>query len=91
MPLRCLYSVTAFFAVVSIGVIGLYWCFAIPIWKRLKMGSSFSPGTWNLGKHYRWIAVLALADVVLVTGSRLSDFASASRRAISALRSERMP
>ena len=57
----------AFYAVTSIGVIGLYWCFAIPIWKRFKMGSSFAPGSWNLGRHSRWIAVVALADVVLVT------------------------
>ena len=28
----------AFYAVVSIGVIGLYWCFSIPIWHRLKLG-----------------------------------------------------
>ena len=57
----------AFYAVTSIGVIGLYWCFAIPIWKRFKMGDKFQPGTWNLGRHYRWIAVIALIDVVLVT------------------------
>jgi amino acid transporter len=57
----------AFYAVVSIGVIGLYWCFAIPIWKRLKMGDSFEPGEWNLGKRYKVLAIIALADVVLVT------------------------
>ncbi len=34
----------AFFAVVSIGVIGLYWCFAIPIWHRWRMGDSFERG-----------------------------------------------
>ena len=28
----------AFNAVVSIGVIGLYWCFAVPIWHRLADG-----------------------------------------------------
>ena len=57
----------AFYAVTSIGVIGLYWCFAIPIWKRLRLGSNFTPGSWSLGRHYRWISVLALFDVVLVT------------------------
>ena len=31
-------SPVAFFAVVSIGVIGLYWCFAIPIWHRSPDG-----------------------------------------------------
>jgi hypothetical protein len=39
----------AFYAVVSIGVIGLYWCFAIPIWHRLAMGDRFKAGDWNLG------------------------------------------
>ena len=34
----------AFYAVVSIGVIGLYWCFAIPIWHRWRMGDRFEPG-----------------------------------------------
>ncbi len=57
----------AFYAVVSIGVIGLYWCFIIPIWHRLRMGDDFKPGTWNLGSRYRWIAIVAIVDTVLVT------------------------
>ncbi len=57
----------AFNAVVSIGVIGLYWCFAIPIYHRLKHGDKFEVGGWNLGKHYKWLAVVALIDVVLCT------------------------
>jgi len=59
----------AFYAVTSIGVIGLYWCFAIPIWHRLKAGDSLERGEWHLGKHYRWIACVALVDVVIVTVS----------------------
>ncbi len=55
----------AFYAVVSIGVIGLYWCFAIPIWHRLRMGDRFEQGSWNLGTRYRFVAVVALVDVVL--------------------------
>jgi amino acid transporter len=57
----------AFYAVVSIGVIGLYWCFAIPIWHRWRLGDRFQPGNWNLGKKYKWIAVIALIDIVLVS------------------------
>jgi amino acid transporter len=60
-------SPVAFFAVVSIGVIGLYWCFAIPIWHRWRMGDSFVPGHWNLGAKYKVLSVVALLDVVLVT------------------------
>jgi amino acid transporter len=57
----------AFFAVVSIGVIGLYWCFAIPIWQRLRMGDAFVTGEWTLGRKYKVLAVLALLDILLVT------------------------
>jgi hypothetical protein len=57
----------AFLAVVSIGVIGLYWAFAIPIWHRWRMGDRFQPGAWTLGPKYKWLAVIALLDVVLVT------------------------
>jgi len=56
----------AFNAVVSIGVIGLYLCFGIPIWQRLKMGSRFEPGGWTLGSKYKVLAVVALIDIVLV-------------------------
>jgi amino acid transporter len=57
----------AFFAVVSIGVIGLYWCFSIPIWHRWRLGDKFQQGGWNLGTKYKWLCVIALIDVVLVT------------------------
>ena len=57
----------AFNAVVSIGVIGLYWCFAIPIWHRWRLGNKFKQGNWNLGTKYKWLAVIALIDVLLVS------------------------
>jgi hypothetical protein len=46
----------AFFAVVSIGVIGLYVCFAIPIYFRWRHPERFTPGAWTLGSKYRWWA-----------------------------------
>ena len=55
----------AFFAVVSIGVVGLYLCFAVPIYYRWKAGDSFQAGRWNLRGHYRWIAPLALAEIIV--------------------------
>ena len=57
----------AFYAVVSIGVIGLYWCFSIPIWHRWRMGDRFQQGSWNLGSNYKWLCVVALLDVLLVS------------------------
>lgn len=57
----------AFFAVVSIGVVGLYLAFAVPIYYRLKAGDSFQTGSWNLARHYRWMAPLALAEIILTS------------------------
>jgi amino acid transporter len=57
----------AFYAVVSIGVIGLYAAFAIPIWYRWRAGDSFTPGPWTLGTKYRWIAPLAVAEIVITS------------------------
>ena len=39
----------AFYAVVSVAVIGLYLSFVIPIALRLRMGDRFEPGPWTLG------------------------------------------
>lgn len=58
---------SAFYAVVSIGVIGLYLAFIIPIWQRRKLGSTFQTGKWNLGGHYRWINILAIAEIAVVS------------------------
>ena len=58
---------SAFYAVVSIGVIGLYLAFIIPIWLRWKAGESFRPGVWNLGRHYRWMNLVAMAEIVIVS------------------------
>ncbi len=55
----------AFFAVVSIGVVGLYVAFAIPIWYRWKAGDNFTPGAWNLGPRYRWMCLVAVAEIAV--------------------------
>lgn len=57
----------AFFAVVSIGVVGLYLCFAVPIYYRWKAGDSFAVGKWNLRGHYRWIAPVAIAEILITS------------------------
>jgi len=57
----------AFFAVVSIGVVGLYLAFAVPIYYRWKAGDSFPVGSWNIGNHYKWMAPLALAEIILTS------------------------
>jgi amino acid permease len=57
----------AFYAVVSIGVIGLYGAFAIPIWFRWRAGDSFPPGPWTLGSRYKWMNILAVAEIVITS------------------------
>ncbi len=57
----------AFFAVVSIGVVGLYLAFAIPIYYRWRAADSFKVGNWNLGRHYKWLAPLALIEIVVTS------------------------
>jgi amino acid transporter len=57
----------AFYAVVSIGVIGLYVAFAIPIFLRWRMGDEFQPGPWTLGNKYKWMAPLALIEIAITS------------------------
>jgi amino acid transporter len=57
----------AFFAVVSIGVIGLYVAFAIPIFLRWKAGSNFTPGGWTLGAKYKWMSIVAVVEIVITS------------------------
>src|SRR5690348_1689637 len=57
----------AFFAVVSIGVVGLYVAFAIPIFLRWRAGSSFQTGTWTLGSRYTWLCIVAVAEITITS------------------------
>jgi len=56
----------AFTAVVSIGVIGLYIAYVIPIYLRLRMGDRFVPGPWNLGQKYKWMCLVSVIEVIIV-------------------------
>jgi amino acid transporter len=55
----------AFYAVVSITVIGLYIAYVIPTFLRWRMGDAFKPGPWTLGKKYKWINPAAIIWVIL--------------------------
>jgi amino acid transporter len=55
----------AFFAVVTIGVVGLYLAFAIPIYFRWKAGSNFQTGEWTLGSKYKWMCVVAVVEIAI--------------------------
>ena len=62
-----IYVGLAFSAVVSIGVIGLYLAFAIPIYLRWQMGDEFKQGSWNLGTKWKWMAPLAVGEIAVTT------------------------
>ncbi|HYN29117.1 MAG TPA: amino acid permease [Dermatophilaceae bacterium] len=57
----------AFYAVVSVTVIGLYLAFLIPIWLRWRMGDRFQPGPWTLGRKYKWMAPVAIVEIVVIS------------------------
>jgi amino acid transporter len=57
----------AFFAVVSIGVVGLYLCFAVPIYYRWKAGDEFPLGKWNLRGHHKWMAPVAIIEIIVTS------------------------
>jgi amino acid permease (GABA permease) len=59
------YSV-AFFAIVSVAVVGLYISYIIPVLLRRLRGPNFTPGPWQLGKWSPIIGWLAVAWVVLI-------------------------
>jgi len=67
------YSV-AFFAIVSIGTVGLYVAYVIPVFLRLRAGSTFQVGPWNLG---RWSALIGWVSVVWVVVITILFFAPA--------------
>ena len=55
----------AFFAVVSICVIGLYIAYVLPVYLRWRMGDAFVPGPWTLGNKYKWINPAAIIWVAI--------------------------
>jgi amino acid transporter len=57
----------AFFAVVSIAVIGLYIAYVIPIYLRWRQGDSWVGGPRTNGKKYKWMNPFSVVWVTLIT------------------------
>jgi amino acid transporter len=57
----------AFYAVVSVCVIGLYLAFMIPIYLRLRMGDRFVPGPWTLGAKYKVMGWIAVIEIIVIS------------------------
>jgi amino acid permease (GABA permease) len=66
LALPAIWNSTAYFAVTSISVIGLYIAYAIPIFLRLRAGDRFVPGPWHLGRWSRPIGVIATLWVAFI-------------------------
>jgi len=57
----------AFYAVVSVAVIGLYVAYVIPIFLRWRMGDAFEAGPWTNGAKYKWMNPFATLWVAIIT------------------------
>jgi amino acid transporter len=52
----------------AIAVIGLYIAFILPVFLRWRKGDSWDePRAWSLGKHYKWLDLISIIWVGLVT------------------------
>ena len=63
-----LVSTTAYLAVTSIAVIGLYIAYVVPVFLR-RTNPDFRPGTWNLGRWSApigWVAVIWVGFIVIL-------------------------
>ena len=57
----------AFFAVISIGVVGLYLCFAVPIYYRWRAGDSFQVGPVEPARAPPWMAPVAIVEILITS------------------------
>jgi amino acid transporter len=51
----------------GIAVIGLYIAFILPVILRFRLGDRFEHGAWSLGRHYKWIDLIAILWVAFIT------------------------
>jgi amino acid permease (GABA permease) len=67
LGLPYLWNVTAYAAVTSIAVIGLYIAYVLPTFLRLRQGDSFERGPWHLGRWSKPIGTIAVLWVAFIT------------------------
>jgi amino acid transporter len=66
LGLPYLYSYTAYAAITSIAVIGLYTAYVTPVFLRLRAGDRFQEGPWTLGRWSRPIGIVATIWVIFI-------------------------
>ena len=57
----------AFYAVVSVAVIGLYLAFPHPDLAAVADGDAFVPGSWNNGAKYKWMNLIAVIEIAIIS------------------------
>jgi amino acid permease (GABA permease) len=67
LGLPYLWNGTAYAAVTSIAVIGLYIAYVLPTFLRLRQGAAFQRGPWHLGQWSYVIGWIAVSWVVIIT------------------------
>jgi amino acid transporter len=67
LGLPYLWNATAYAAVTSIAVIGLYIAYVLPTLLRLMQGDSFQRGPWHLGRWSRPVGIIAVVWVGFIT------------------------
>ncbi|HEY0641083.1 MAG TPA: amino acid permease [Pseudonocardiaceae bacterium] len=67
LGLPYLWNATAYAAVTSIAVIGLYIAYVMPTFLRLRQGDRFERGPWHLGRWSRPVGTAAVIWVGLIT------------------------
>jgi amino acid permease (GABA permease) len=67
LGLPYLWNATAYAAVTSIAVIGLYIAYVLPTYLRLKRGDAFERGPWHLGRWSRLVGTIAVAWVGFIS------------------------
>ncbi|GAA4430863.1 amino acid permease [Actinokineospora soli] len=67
LGLPYLWNTTAYAAVTSIAVIGLYIAYVIPTFLRLRQGDAFEAGPWSLGRWSRPVGIVAVLWVGFIS------------------------
>jgi amino acid permease (GABA permease) len=67
LGLPYLWNYSAYAAVTSIAVIGLYIAYVMPTFLRLRQGDNFQRGPWHLGRWSRPIGIIAVTWVGIIT------------------------
>jgi amino acid permease (GABA permease) len=67
LGLPYLWNNTAYAAVTSIAVIGLYVAYVLPTFLRLRQGDALQRGPWHLGRWSKPIGIIAVTWVVIIT------------------------